>query len=407
MSFRLFSISSMYSGYLESFYDKHSDISNLTYEEHKKILLEDSTEFVGSYIRNFRKNGVEADCVICNDNELQKKWVSENSINRKSKEEILFDQINSFAPDILWVENLSYVSPDLLNYIRQKVKSVRLIIANHCSPFNSRVNESLRAVDFVITCTPGLKSAIEDMGKKSYLIYHGFDTDLLQRINNDTSVPKNDFIFSGSLISGGDFHAQRIRLIEQILAENIRIGLFVNIEKKYKIKAKQSIYLFSTFLKKMRIENLFNNFQLLKYGKTPVNSYSDALIIQKNPPVYGIDMFNLFFNSKIVLNFHIGIAGDYAGNMRMFEVTGVGSCLLTDNKKNMGELFDTDSEVVVYDNTEDCIAKVKWLLEHEEDRKRIALSGQHRTLKYHTVEIRCKSIIEIINNELKFSGKTK
>jgi spore maturation protein CgeB len=91
----------------------------------------------------------------------------------------------------------------------------------------------------------------------------------------------------------------------------------------------------------------------------------------------------------------------------MFEVTGIGSCLLTDNKRNLSDLFDTGSEVVVYDNADDCLAKVRWLLEHEDERKKIALAGQQKTLKSHTVEERCGSIIEIINDELKTSGKQR
>jgi spore maturation protein CgeB len=78
----------------------------------------------------------------------------------------------------------------------------------------------------------------------------------------------------------------------------------------------------------------------------------------------------------------------------------VGSCLLTDNKKNMPELFDTTSEVVVYDNEDDCIAKVKWLLEHEDERKNIALAGQKKTLNYHTVEKRCEILISILKKQL-------
>jgi spore maturation protein CgeB len=153
------------------------------------------------------------------------------------------------------------------------------------------------------------------------------------------------------------------------------------------------------------MEKLFNSYQFLLYGKTWVDSYSDTLLKHKKPPVFGIDMFNLFMNSRVVLNFHIGIAGDYAGNMRMFEVTGVGSCLLTDNKKNMSDLFIPGSEVVVYDNDEDCIHKINWLLDHDDERKSIAIAGQQKTLAYHTVANRCSSIVDIINNELKNSGK--
>ena len=191
--------------------------------------------------------------------------------------------------------------------------------------------------------------------------------------------------------------------MKQILRANIEIGLYVNLESKYKIRAKQSIFLLSNILRKAGLANVVNNNKVFDYGKTWVDNYSPKLMRQKFPPVYGIDMYNLFKQSGIVLNFHIGVAGDYAGNMRMFEVTGVGSCLLTDSKKNMDDLFDTGSEVVVYESNEDCIEKIKWLLENENERKKIASSGQSRTLKDHTVENRCKTIIEIINKELSSS----
>ena len=405
MSFRLFSISSMYQGSIDSFYNKHPETDRIPYKDHLALLLEETTEFAGSYIRNFRKLEIDADCLIANDNRLQLKWAREKGIDGEKKAEILFDQVKSFSPDILLIENLSVVSSGLLQHFRQHVKSIRLIAANHCSPFNSKVLDSLKEVDFVFTCTPGIKANIESKGKKAYLVYHGFDADLLQRIDYDCVSSPNGFIFSGSLISGGDFHTQRIRLIEQILKENIPIDLYVNLENKFRIRAKQAIYLFSAFLKKIKMEEHFNRYQFLQYGKTWVDSYSYLLLKHKKPPVFGIDMFKLFNRSKIVLNFHIGVAGDYAGNMRMFEVTGVGSCLLTDNKKNINDLFIPGSEVVTYDNPDDCIEKAKWLLNHEDERKKIALAGHQRTLKFHTVENRCRTIIDILEEVLNHSPR--
>lgn len=403
MSFRLFSISSMYQGSIDLFYNKHPEIDQVSYKEHLEQLLDDTTEFVGSYIRNFRKLKIEAACIIANDKNLQSKWAKERGIDTDRREDIIFDQVKSFSPDILMIENLSVVSSTLLLRLRKDLKGIRLIIANHCAPFNSKVLESLKDVDFIFTCTPGLKSAIEGMGKKSFLVYHGFDADLLNRLEGDKEVDKNDFIFSGSLISGGDFHSQRIRLIEQILKENIPIDLYVNLENKLNIRAKQAIYLLHSFLKKVKMEQHFSRYQFLQYGKTWVDSYSETLLKHKKPPVFGIDMFNLFMNSRIVLNFHIGVAGDFAGNMRMFEVTGVGSCLLTDNKKNISDLFIPGTEVITYNNPDDCIEKAKWLLDHENERKKIALAGHKRTLKYHTVENRCRTIIDILEEELNHS----
>jgi spore maturation protein CgeB len=391
----------MYPGYLASFYENNQELLKSTYDSHLKSLLEDSTEFVGSYLRNFRKLGIDAECIIANDGLLQKKWARENGISTDVNQEILFEQVRSFNPDILWIENLAGISFEWLTRIRHTLKNIKLIVGYHCSPFNKKVLDSLHAIDLIITCTPGLKTEFEKIGKRAFLVYHGFDKDILPRISGDTEIIKNDFIFSGSLISGGDFHSSRIKLIERIIEENINIGLYVDLEKDYRIKAKQSIFLLNTFLKNLRLGNLINKSSILNYGKSRVNSYSSALKNLKRQPVYGIEMLNLFRQSKIVLNYHIGVAGEYAGNMRMFEVTGVGSCLLTDNKKNLQELFDTEREVVAYDGEDDCIAKVNWLLDHEEERKKIALAGRQKTLTAHTVYKRCELIIEIINAELK------
>jgi spore maturation protein CgeB len=150
----------------------------------------------------------------------------------------------------------------------------------------------------------------------------------------------------------------------------------------------------------MKMHRLTRKINVFEYGRSPGRSYSRALLELNHSPIYGIDMYNLFNNSKIVLNMHADVAGDYAGNMRMFEVTGVGSCLLTDNKKNIGNLFVPGKEIVVYDSPEDCVKKVNWLIEHETERKEIARLGHEKTMKMHTVENRCKSIIDIIKSEL-------
>jgi len=55
-------------------------------------------------------------------------------------------------------------------------------------------------------------------------------------------------------------------------------------------------------------------------------------------------MYKALSRAKIGFNIHADIASDYAANMRMFEVTGVGSCLITDWKPNLHELFEDGEE---------------------------------------------------------------
>jgi spore maturation protein CgeB len=231
-------------------------------------------------------------------------------------------------------------------------------------------------------------------------VYHGFDSDVSDHVTVNDNNKIEDIVFSGSLTTGNNFHQERIRLIEEILQSDIDMKLYANLEKRSRIIAKQLFYYTNSFFNLAGLSGFADRIKILEHGKSKIQKYSGKLLRQTLPPVYGSNMYNLFRNSKIVLNYHIGVAGNYAGNMRMFEVTGMGSCLLTDNKKNINDLFSPGNEVVVYDNPDDCISKVKWLLEHEDERQKIARAGQEKTLKNHTVEKRCESIIQIIQDQL-------
>jgi spore maturation protein CgeB len=48
----------------------------------------------------------------------------------------------------------------------------------------------------------------------------------------------------------------------------------------------------------------------------------------------------------------------------------------------------------------ECIEKVKWLLEHPQERELIAKAGQARTLKDHTFAQRAVQLDEIIRKAL-------
>ena len=405
MSFKLLTISSLYPEYLKSYYQKYPYIKNKSYIEQYEHLLDDTSELVAPYTKMFNKLGVNAVSIITNANYLQEKWKSENGIKSQDDNILVYEQVKMFKPDILWLENVNYIERKWIDLVRDKNPGIKLIIASHSAPYNTKILKNFKNLDFIITCTPGLQYEFEKNGLKAFLVYHGFDPVVLEKVNTENKMPKNNFIFSGSLFMGGGFHTKRLELLEEIFKENIDLKIYGNLEKKYKIWAKKSVYYTIKLLNHINMGKYIRNFPLLykheEYGTTLITNYSNDLIKATESPVFGIDMYKLLKNSKITLNIHGEVAGNYAGNMRLFETTGVGSCLLTDNKKNMDELFEKDTEVVVFDNFDDCIDKVKWLLDNEDKRKEIAKSGQIRTLKSHTVEKRCRLIIGIINRELK------
>jgi spore maturation protein CgeB len=111
-------------------------------------------------------------------------------------------------------------------------------------------------------------------------------------------------------------------------------------------------------------------------------------------------MLNLLHNADITFNLHGSIAGNCAGNLRMFEASGAGSCLVTDNKVNITDLFEPDREIVVYNSSDECIEKIKYLLDHPMERAQIALAGQKRTLEQHNMENRIRKFDNFIQSVL-------
>jgi Uncharacterized protein conserved in bacteria len=105
--------------------------------------------------------------------------------------------------------------------------------------------------------------------------------------------------------------------------------------------------------------------------------------------------------SKISLNIHGDIALRDAANLRLFEVTGSGSCLLTDWKENIEKFFKPDEEIVCFKTPEECAEKIKWLIENPGKCKEIAVKGQKRTLHDHSYHQRALLLNEIILNELR------
>jgi len=129
----------------------------------------------------------------------------------------------------------------------------------------------------------------------------------------------------------------------------------------------------------------------------------DELVLHDrfHKPVFGLRYYEVLARSKVAFNSHIDCAEQYAGNMRLFEATGAGACLVTDRKHNLPEMFEPDVEVVTYGSVEECAEKVRYLLEHDSEREAIGAAGQRRVLRDHTFEKRAQSLDALIRQALK------
>ena len=86
--------------------------------------------------------------------------------------------------------------------------------------------------------------------------------------------------------------------------------------------------------------------------------------------------------------------------LRLYEATGVGTCLLTDKKTNISEYFKINQEIFTYDSVDDCINKIKFLLSNPKILNKISKNGK-RTLKEHSYKLRSEKMLKyLINNKL-------
>jgi spore maturation protein CgeB len=112
--------------------------------------------------------------------------------------------------------------------------------------------------------------------------------------------------------------------------------------------------------------------------------------------VWGADMYQALRRSKITLNSHIDMAGKEAGNMRLFEATGVGAFLLTDFKDNLHTLFEPDREVAVWRSIDDCLVAIDRALRDNSLRAEVAQAGHARTLGQHTYRHRTSEVLGFV-----------
>lgn len=403
---KILKISSYYNSFLNYYYKNNQDIIHKDYSTQYNHLMQQKFAWSNFFETNFKKHNIDCIEIIYNSYPLQSSWAKENHIIYDK--DILINQIKFYKPDVVFFQDILNFSSDFINKIRHNIKSVYKIFGHCCSPFPIDKIKDFKSYDFFISCSPFV-DILKKNNIKVYEFSHGFESSLLDEFDINNNFFINDFIFIGSLIQSDSFHNERIKIIEQLIEQNLNISIFAsNIQNDsfLKLKIKQLLYLFLKQIKSSNLKTNLSNISILKKimlldALPKKNNISKKIIdIININPIFGLEMYKALSRSKIGFNSHGGIAGDFAANMRMFEVTGVGSLLLTDHKGNIQKYFEPDLEIITYKNANDCIEKTKWLLENENERKKIAVAGQKRCLKDHTLQNRINYLSEIIRMEL-------
>ena len=362
-----------YDEFLEWLYKSRPQLSEQTFET--QLTTYYATMFASSdfYAHALGSWGHEVHEFVVNNLYAQRTWLKErktslfhrwcarlarrNSVeifgrksNPSSAFDILLEQIRLVRPDVLYNQSVYAFDDDQLRALKTYTG---LLVGEHAAmALPETIN--YRLYDLIVSSFPPTINWLRERGVKAELNRLAFDPRVLSMLPDEPRDIKTSFV--GSFLP---IHRSRLELVEAVAAQVPEI--VVN-------------------------------------GSVAMDvSSSSPLVGRIGPALWGRDMYALLGRSLITLNHH-GNVPPFANNMRLYEATGMGCLLVTDQKENLREMFEPEREVVTYRDAAECVEKVQYYLD---DRNRgacraIAAAGQKRTLREHTYEARMKHLVELI-----------
>jgi spore maturation protein CgeB len=406
-----------YPDFLEGMYGTRPELASLDYCAQFAALDRESHIWANAaWAEALRPLGYDVMVTISNNEHIQKTWATEHGIRYSAgtwQTEIADAQVASFQPDLLFFTSHIELRPEWIKHLRAKYPEVGLFGVWCGMPFRSI--DVFEHFDLVLTCVPELNERFRSFGCNSRHMHHAFDTRVLDHVDADgeQDIP---FSFIGQLIRASDFHEERVRQLVRI-AEAMEITIFspahdLDRSQQRRRPVRVVRHKLARMLTDMRVlrkslDRLPLLRRVVRRAELSAAVVSEKLRPHTRPAVFGLAMYQTLQRSQVNYNCHIDIAAGSASNRRLFECTGVGSCLLTDHKANMSTLFEPDSEVVTFSSTEECIDKAKWLLDNPQERRKIAQAGQRRTLAEHTFTQRAGQFDAVIREVLARPGPAR
>ena len=259
-------------------------------------------------------------------------------------------QIVEYQPDIIYVLNPNLLTPRLCAVLAKDNFKLVGQIASPLPPLSYFKHYSL-----MISALPSQVRRLDDYGVPSKYLPLAIDDDLVPANVLDLEERPIDISFVGSF---GRHHKRSLPLVQAIA------GAFPQ----------------------LRIYTHSGSARLKKLG----------LGSQYAGKAWGVRTYEVYANSKIVLNRHVDIAKGYAVNLRMYEATAAGAVLLTEAASNLGDLFEPNYEVLAYANVEEAVHQISKVLQSHSFARKVATAGRARLKSHHVLSARAAELEEIL-----------
>ena len=115
--------------------------------------------------------------------------------------------------------------------------------------------------------------------------------------------------------------------------------------------------------------------------------------------LYGENVVRFYNAARINLNISAWSGGIDSGiNLRIFYVPACGGFITRDYTEELPEVFKIGEEIEAFQSLEEMRGKLKYYLNHDGVREKIALKGYERVRKDHTFHQRMLELLHIVKN---------
>lgn len=377
---KIVEVTKLYTKYLEYFYNKNKDVLKMDYSKHLQAIFDDCNAQSNFLDKELELLGYETELFYYNATELQFSWNKE--LNTKDLFIIVKEQIKQSKPDVLFISDLFCFTEEQLKILKSELSASTKFVAWHFGIMNDFSKKNAKYFDQIYTGSKYFVKMLSEYNRNVKLLYHTFSPSILEKI--EKKEQSKTIVFSGSISL--DCQLSRLETCANIINAGVPF-----------IFAGQ---IYGTLIP----DNLYNLLRVLKFkmfhkveNESRIRSSEKAVRKNMISSKFGIDYYQFIADNLVCINKHADIAGTGSGNMRMTEVTGVGSCLLTDHRDENKDLFETDYEIVEYSSRDELIEKAKWLIDHPIKAKEIAIAGQQRTLRDYTYKNKAEAFLSYLN----------
>ncbi|MGE3550308.1 MAG: TylF/MycF/NovP-related O-methyltransferase [Geobacter sp.] len=373
---RFIQVHTFYPSYLNDLYAMNPNLGRASYDEQIKMLVSDGFSGIHMFAPYMSSLGYESHLIIANNPCSQAQWLLEHKITlAKPKDwlhEVVSRQIDLVEPDVLYLSDpITFDS----RFIATLAKKPTLVMGWRAA--NIPEGTDWRSFDVLMSSLSNLRQVALRLGAKAAEhFFPGYPVWMNERIASPP--PCFDVVFSGSWTRGQ--HSARNRYL-QLLAE--------------------------------AAANPADGFSLGFYLSGETGAITPEVAHYNLGAKFGVDMHAALKTGRIVLDARgtleikssgtgevIDLAGQQTANMRIFEVTGSGVFLLAEHYDNISDYFEPGVEIETFRDSAEMLRKIRYYLDHPDEREAIARRGQERCLRDYSMERRAEEFDRIIKKHL-------